>query len=189
MRVGQIAMKLQVAALALSCSLAAVAQEHSHGQEEAAATANPLVQAVRQATARFQDVKEAVKEGYALQFGCVTGDSAGAMGMHYVNGDIVNSGVLDVTKPQIVIYEETSGGKLHLIGADYLVFADSWNQNNAAPPQLGGQAFHLFTSPNQFNLPAFYTLHVWAWKDNPNGAFVNWHPNVKCENFQGASAQ
>ena len=34
-------------------------------------------------------------------------------------------------------------------------------------------------------LPAFYTLHVWAWKHNPNGAFVNWHPNVNCEPFNG----
>jgi hypothetical protein len=26
-------------------------------------------------------------------------------------------------------------------------------------------------------------LHVWAWKENPNGAFVNWHPKVSCEQF------
>jgi len=32
-------------------------------------------------------------------------------------------------------------------------------------------------------LPAFYSLHVWAWKENPFGAFVNWHPNVSCEAF------
>jgi hypothetical protein len=48
-----------------------------------------------------------------------------------------------------------------------------------------GQLFHLFDAPNRFELPAFYTLHVWAWKDNPNGAFVNWHPNVSCESFTG----
>jgi hypothetical protein len=48
-----------------------------------------------------------------------------------------------------------------------------------------GQLFHLFDAPNRFGLPAFYTLHVWAWKDNPNGAFVNWHPNVSCESFTG----
>ena len=30
-----------------------------------------------------------------------------------------------------------------------------------------GQLFHLFEAPNRFGLPAFYTLHVWAWKDNP----------------------
>jgi len=26
---------------------------------------------------------------------------------------------------------------------------------------------------------------VWAWKENPNGAFVNWHPNVSCQAFAG----
>ena len=27
------------------------------------------------------------------------------MGLHYVNGVLVNSGILDATRPQIVIYE------------------------------------------------------------------------------------
>ena len=45
------------------------------------------------------------------------------------------------------------------------------------------QLFHLFDAPNRFGLKAFYTLHVWAWKHNPNGAFVNRHPNVNCEPF------
>ena len=35
-----------------------------------------------------------------------------------------------------------------------------------------GQLLHLFESPNRFGLPAFYTLHVWAWKENPTGMFV-----------------
>jgi hypothetical protein len=84
-----------------------------------------------------------------------------------------------------VIYEPTSNGHLRLIGADYLVLADGWNKNHTAPPELMGQLFHLFDAPNRFGLPAFYTLHVWAWKDNPNGAFVNWHPHVSCESFTG----
>ena len=49
--------------------------------------------------------------------------------------------------------------------------------------QLMGQLLHLFESPNRFGLPAFYTLHVWAWKENPNGTFVNWHPKVSCDGF------
>ena len=40
---------------------------------------------------------------------------------------------------------------------------------------------HLIESPNRYGLPAFYTLHVWAWKPNPTGAFVNWHSDVSCE--------
>jgi len=152
---------------------------------DAQSNALTLIKIVRDATERFQDVKVAEAQGYALQFGCVSGDSSGAMGLHYVNGDLVNSGILDPTRPQIVIYEPTPNGDLKLIGADFLVLADMWNASHAGPPQLMGQLFHLFPSPNRFGLPAFYTLHVWAWKANPNGAFVNWHPNVSCRSFTG----
>jgi hypothetical protein len=144
-----------------------------------------LLKIVREATERFQDVHVAQAEGYALQFGCVTGSDEGAMGLHYVNGALVNSGVIDATRPQIVIYEPTASGDLQLIGADYLVLADTWNKTHSGPPQLMGQLFHLFDSPNRFGLPAFYTLHVWAWKENPKGAFVNWHPDVSCALYSG----
>src|SRR5438270_4316037 len=147
--------------------------------------ADTLVDIVRQSTARFKDVSVAKAEGYQLQFGCVSGPDAGAMGLHYVNGTLVGSGVLDATRPQIVIYEPTPSGDLKLIGADFLVLADAWNATHSGPPELMGQLFHLFDTPNRFGLPAFYTLHVWAWKENPNGAFVNWHPEVSCESFAG----
>src|SRR2546430_2292197 len=144
-----------------------------------------LIRIVRESTERFKDVRVAEAEGYALQFGCVSGPDAGEMGLHFVNGGVVNSGVIDATHPQIVIYEPTSNGRLRLIGADYLVLANMWNATHSAPPELMGQLFHLFEAPNRFGLPAFYTLHVWAWKENPNGAFVNWHPNVSCQSFAG----
>ena len=147
--------------------------------------ANDFIRVVKDSTARFQDVSVAEAEGYALHFGCVSGPDAGAMGMHYVNMALVADGVLDATRPEIVIYEPMPDGRLRLIGADYLVLADAWHANNPAPPELGGQLLHLFESPNRFGLPAFYTLHVWAWKENPNGAFVNWHPKVSCQAFGG----
>jgi hypothetical protein len=170
----------------------AVAQDdHSHMQAEQQtemtqaqrSNANALVKIVRDSTERFKDVKVAEAEGYALQFGCVSGDDFGAMGLHYIKGAFVKSGVLDATKPQIVIYEAMPNGGLRLIGADYLLLADAWDKTHSGPPELMGQSFHLFTSPNRFGLPAFYTLHVWAWKDNPMGTFVNWHPNVSCASF------
>jgi hypothetical protein len=195
MKFATLATRIQYSLLALALTgigSCALAQEgHSHTQPQLTAAqqvkANDLVKIVRESTARLKDVSVAEAEGYALQFGCVSGDSSGAMGMHYVNGDLVGKGVIDATKPQIVIYEPLPSGKLHLIGADYLVFADSWNKTHSSPPELMGQLFHLFDAPNRFGLPAFYTLHVWAWKDNPNGAFVNWHPNVVCEQFNSTN--
>jgi hypothetical protein len=160
---------------------AAAAQQESAKDQQSDAAA--LLKVVRQATERYKDVAVAEADGYALQFGCVSGSDDGAMGLHYVNGAIVNSGALDPTRPQIVIYEALPDGTKRLIGADFLVFADAWNKTHSGPPQLMGQLFHLFDAPNRFGLPAFYTLHVWAWKKNPKGAFVNWHPNVSCESF------
>jgi len=144
-----------------------------------------LLKIVRESTERFKDVSVAEGEGYALQFGCVSGPDAGAMGLHYVNMELVNKGVLDATRPQIVIYEPTPGGGRRLIGADFLLLADAWNASHKSPPELMGQLFHWWETPNRFGLPAFYTLHVWAWKENPKGAFVNWHPHVSCESFGG----
>jgi hypothetical protein len=144
---------------------------------------------VREATERFHDVSVAEAEGYVLQFGCVSGSDAGAMGLHFVNASLVGDGVLDATRPEIVLYEPMPDGRLRLTGADYLVLADAWHANNPAPPELMGQLFHLFESPNRFGLPAFYTLHVWAWKENPSGTFVNWHPKVSCEGFSGQSPE
>ena len=160
------------------------ASDHAHAsaQKEKADT---LVAIVRAATERFKDVEVAKAEGYALQFGCVSGPDAGAMGMHYVNGPLVGDGEIDATRPEIVIYEPTASGGLNLMGADYLVLADAWNATHTTAPELNGQLFHLFEAPNRFGLPAFYTLHVWAWKESPTGTFVNWHTKVSCDSYTG----
>jgi hypothetical protein len=179
--------------LSISPLYALTQDSHSHTlatqqQEltpEQKSKASALIKIVRESTERFKSVSAAEAEGYVLQFGCVSGPDSGAMGLHYVNGALVNRGEIDPTHPQIVIYEPTPNGGLRLIGADFLVLAEAWDAKKQGPPELMGQLFHYFEFPNRFGLPAFYTLHVWAWKDNPNGAFVNWHPNVSCEQFGG----
>jgi hypothetical protein len=143
-----------------------------------------LVKTVREATWRYRDVNQAEADGYQLMFGCVSGPDDGAMGLHYVNMALVGDGALDPRKPEIVIYEPLPNGGRRLVGADYLIFAEAWHANNAGTPQLGGQLMHLIESPNRYGLPDFYTLHVWAWKQNPWGAFTNWHADVSCEQFK-----
>jgi hypothetical protein len=181
-----------VAACALSTSAApAAAQSHDHAAPTTAAPhkATPqetaLVKVVREATEPFRNATTVAGPGggYDLLFGCVSGGEFGAMGLHYVNLSLVGDGEVDVTQPEIVLYEPTPNGGIRITGADYLVYASDWDRKHASPPQLMGQLFHLFDSPNRFGLPAFYTLHVWAWKNNPNGTFVNWNPNVSCDAF------
>jgi hypothetical protein len=168
----------------------ALAQEHDHMAASISmddkGKAGELVRIVREATERFKNVAVAENEGYGLQFGCVSGSDAGAMGMHFVNFPLVFDGELDATKPEIILYEPLPNGKLRLTGADYVVLADAWNSKHPeGPPQLNGQLFHFFDAPNRFGLPPFYTLHVWAWKDSPTGTFVNWNTKVSCDAFGG----
>ena len=106
------------------------------------------------------------------------------MGIHFANGELVGDGKLDVQHPEALLYEPKDG-KLQLVGVEYVVPADAWNEKNPAPPVLMGQLFNFVGAPNRFGLPAFYELHVWAWKSNPAGMFADWNPRVSCEEFVG----
>jgi hypothetical protein len=171
-------------ALAQSYPTPEPASQHHEASPSQKDQAGAFVRLVRQSTERFRDVSVAEAEGYGLAFGCVSGPDAGAMGLHYVNFPLALDGELDAARPEIVIYEAMPNGRLKMTGADYLVLAQDWEDKHpGTTPELMGQLFHFFESPNRFGLPAFYTLHVWAWKENPNGTFVNWHPKVSCDGF------
>ena len=181
-----------VAAVVVSASAGPVlAQSHDHPGIVAAhkptAQENELVQTVRDATEKFKNVTNIAGpgEGYELNFGCVSGGDFGAMGLHYINMPLVADGEIKAEQPEIILFEPTPGGGIHITGVDYIVDAAAWDANpeHTGPPQLKGQLFHFFDKPNRFGLNPFYTLHVWAWKENPNGAFVNWNPNVTCDAF------
>ena len=59
------------------------------------ASTAPLAEEVRRATQRYQDVTAATASGYALFLGCVSSPQGGAMGIHYLNGDLVGDAKLD----------------------------------------------------------------------------------------------
>ena len=47
------------------------------------------------------------------------------MGFHYVNNALVGDGVLDASRPEVLIHE-ASGGGLQLVGVEFVVIADTW---------------------------------------------------------------
>ena len=157
-------------------SLAGCASGHMGGH---GASTSPLANEVRRATERFQDVSAATAAGYALFLGCVSSPQGSAMGIHYVNGGLVGDGKLDAARPEALMYEPR-GGKLELVGVEYIVIASAWDGASKTPPALMGQLFHYNTSPNRYGIPAFYSLHVWAWRPNPDGVFADWNPKVSC---------
>ena len=168
------------AAALLMAADGTVSQDSEHSHRDAQAAPAKLVQIVRDATKQFVNVNAAAAAGYQPFLGCVSGPDHGAMGNHYVNSSLVGDGVLDATRPEVLIYE-ASGGGLQLVGVEFVVLADTWLASHTSPPVLEGQSFQFVGSPNRYGLPAHFELHVWAWRDNPNGAFVDWNNKVSCE--------
>lgn len=164
--------------LALAALLVGVASPLiALGQDDAISP--KLVQIVREATNKYIDVNNATANGYGPLFGCVSGSDHGAMGIHYVNLSLLGPTTVDATKPQALIYEP-SNGVMTLVGVEYIVDAATWLTKNTAPPVLEGQVFNFVDSPNRFTVHSFFELHVWAWRDNPQGSFVDWNNNVTC---------
>lgn len=141
-----------------------------------------LVDVVRAAIAEFQDPEDAIAAGWLPAPACVSGPQEGGMGVHFVNGTLVGDGMLHAERPEALVFEP-GAGRMRLVAVEYIVLADAWNAANPAPPVLLGQQFHYVGSPNRYGLPAFYELHVWAWKQNPSGTFADWHPHVSCDRF------
>jgi hypothetical protein len=170
-----------LSALAAAGPLLAAGAGAGVSEQEQTASSN-LVQIVRLATERFIDVNAATAAGYAPAFGCVTGPDMGAMGVHYINNALVSGGELNANEPQALIYEPV-GKAMKLVGVEYITLAENWlTAHQQAPPVLDGQLLQYIGTPNRYGLPGLFELHVWAWRDNPHGAFVDWNTHVSCEN-------
>lgn len=151
----------------------------------AAAADGEVLGDLRDATRAFRDVDAATAAGYGLLAGtpleeCIDEPGEGGMGFHDVNGDLVSDADVNVATPEALLYLPGPGGELELLGVEYVVFAAAWDAENHGPPSLLGHHFHLVAEPNRYELPSFYQLHAWAWKDNPSGTFNDWNPDVRC---------
>jgi hypothetical protein len=161
----------------LLCSWTGAEARQHHSQ--------PLIDAVRAAIpAEFTSIPaDATAIGdYGKFAGCVSGPQEGAMGVHYVNGAYVGDGLIDVQRPEALVYEPRDG-HLELVAVEFIVIASAWDAANAGPPALMGQVFQFNGTPNRYRLPAFYELHVWMGKPNPSGAFADWNPHVSCDSY------
>jgi hypothetical protein len=128
---------------------------------------------LRSATARFKSLDSAVAAGYPRQVAaCLIHEHHGAMGYHHVNQAHMTRD-MDVTKPQILLYERLADSTYRLNGVEFILPYRLWPRDSVTP-EVMGQRMH-----QEDNLKFWY-LHVWAWRDNPGGVFANFHPNVAC---------
>jgi hypothetical protein len=147
-----------------------------HGPASAAAPAaalpqmGALLQDVKAATARYHSTVQASRAGYAEASHCVA-SPAGGMGFHWVNQGLVDP-VFDPLKPEAVLYEPGGNGQLELVAVEYIVI-----DVGQPAPTFDGHPFDVGGTP----VPVpHWSLHVWLHKDNPNGVFTPFNPDVSC---------
>jgi hypothetical protein len=144
-----------------------------------------LAARVREATSIYRDINQAIVAGYAQFGGCVSSPEAGAMGVHFVNETLVD-GTLEVERPEALIYE-MKNGVARLVGVEFITPAPVWDAQYPkppVPPVLAGHHLQYVGAPNRYRMPGLYELHVWAWRDNPNGTFADWNPRVSCNGVE-----
>ncbi len=161
---------------------------------QAAKTENPLspeLERIRAALEKYQDPIVAIHDGYLSTLGCANFPHPakpghepypqGAMGIHFFNSALVGP-KLDSMRPQVLLYEP-EGGKLRLVGAEWFVPAAAVVDK---PPELFGQKFWGPMEGHEPLMPAslaHYDLHVWLFKENPEGLFAPTNPAVKCAGY------
>ena len=179
------------------------------------APGEPDLQEVKRATERFQDVNVALAEGYIRDPAdlCDTAPmmgfpaELGAMGIHYLRPDLLQptskpgkrvygEGLhTDFREPSILIYEPQEDGSLRLVAVENLVWVKAWQKEygkRAAPPSFHGVPYdHMYDDRSTavdeaHNFEPHYDRHVWIYRQNPNGVFAQFNPNVSCRFHTGA---
>jgi hypothetical protein len=121
------------------------------------------LQQVRAATARYEKIDNAMKDGYAD----IAVDVEG-MGHHFMKTSIVD-GIFDIREPEILVYNKNAGGAQELVAVEYavpLTFPKPEGFTGSADVWNGTSGFPL------------WLLHAWVWSYNPDGVF-NWtNPTV-----------
>jgi len=197
-----------------SLLLAAVAALAVSAFAPVPASADPDLAAIRAASERFRDVNVALAEGYIAAPGaiCETAEAMGqpaalgAMGVHYFRPDLLGitappnprvagSGThTDFLNPAILIYEPRADGSLELVAVENLVFESAWRAaGHSAPPAFHGRPYERMADDPATPIDEAHTFephfdrHVWLYRDNPNGVFAPFNPNVTCSRGMAAA--
>lgn len=160
---------------------------------------NKLLASIRAATAKYHRLSVAEADGYVLDMHCVEVPSLGGMGHHAVNGEKI-SPFVNPTEPGVLVYEPQKNGGYKLVAVEYVIPAEPWDNYVGGTPMLGeiefadhrdgeviieidekGEEVKVFRPTNGGPPLPHYQLHVWVWKNNPNGMYSPFNPNVSCQ--------
>lgn len=154
-----------------------------------AALGAPDLAMMRAGSAPYRNEARALADGFVDVSGCVSAPPipgfpfTGAMGHHYVNFDRLADIGVDPSRPEILLYFPASNGRMELVGVEFAVNAEAWHALKGADvyPEVAGVQFDP-PNPGADNpiVQTSYTLHVWNWKDNPQGMFTPFNSSLSC---------
>jgi hypothetical protein len=122
----------------------------------------------RAATARYHHVEAAEADGYVDIDLYIPN-----MGYHYLNLGLLEDGVFDVERPELLVYADLPNGKRKLVAVEYATPRDPQNPPPAPDGFTGGE--DEWSVNTDFDL---WTLHAWVWMHNPDGVFAPMNPLV-----------
>lgn len=124
----------------------------------------------------FFNYDVAVTAGWDTILGGCVESPMGGMGYHVHNMDQLLNGYLTLLRPEVLLYAPMEDGSMEFLGVEYIIPAELWESDEA--PHFLGQ--HLHFNPN-VGPHGIWALHVWVGKENPNGVFDDWNPDVNCQ--------
>jgi len=177
--------------LSLIPSLRAVV--HASAGSECSDDCQEQLTTARAATAQYHNESKALADGFLSTLECVEVPGLGAMGVHYVNPARMMDTSVNASQPEALLYIRQSDGTMRLVGLEYVAPVLSnglpWfgGPSNPPPvidnpaPMLFGRSFDGPMPGHEPGQPWHYDLHVWAWRDNPNGLFFPFNSKLRCQ--------
>lgn len=127
---------------------------------------------LRRVTARYHNVDAAVADDYVAVGECEIHEGESPAGIPYANFDYLLDGQIDPSRPDALLYEPGEDGKLALAGVELAVPYPLWSSSE--PPRFLGETFRREDEMGVFG------LHIWVWKNNPDGMLAWGNPRVSC---------
>jgi hypothetical protein len=121
--------------------------------------------AARAATARYQDLENALADGY-VDIDVVYQN----MGHHYLKSSLLDD-TFQPDQPELLVYAPGPNGRMRLVAVEYAVPLDV---APSAPAGFSGDA-DAWDRNETFQL---WTLHAWIWLNNPAGTFASHNQRV-----------
>ena len=122
------------------------------------------LQQAKIATARYNNIGNAIADGYADINVIVP-----HMGYHYMKSSYVDA-KFEIDKPEILVYSHNPiAGNMRLVAVEYAI------PNTEPEPEGFTGSYDVWDNNSTFGL---WLLHAWVWEYNPDGVFTDLNPNV-----------